>query len=193
MKIERPGIPLSLGYFDVQRARVSLEVLVKHRAICAHDERLYCARVGGRKVGGCGQIVGPIGPVRSSRMPSYTEEQKRRTVETIEECGGSVTRAMRKGISHAPNAVPTAESARHVARKEIRRTLEPLRSGAEGAGRGVREVGHGRQGRRRDAGGIERRGGLQLGESRRRPEPSGGGQVTCVKISDTEARGIRRP
>ena len=32
-------------------------------------------------------------------MPSYTEEQKRRTVETIEECGGSVTRAMRKGIS----------------------------------------------------------------------------------------------
>ena len=29
-------------------------------------------------------------------MPSYTEEQKRRTVETIEECGGSVTRAMRK-------------------------------------------------------------------------------------------------
>ena len=29
-------------------------------------------------------------------MPSYTEEQKRRTVETIEECGGSVTRAMRR-------------------------------------------------------------------------------------------------
>lgn len=38
-----------LGYFDVQRARVSLEVLVKFRNICAHDERLYCARVGGRK------------------------------------------------------------------------------------------------------------------------------------------------
>ncbi|WP_419060520.1 hypothetical protein [Ellagibacter isourolithinifaciens] len=29
-------------------------------------------------------------------MPSYTEEQKRRAVETVEECGGSVTRAMRK-------------------------------------------------------------------------------------------------
>ena len=29
---------------------MSLEVLVKFRNICAHDERLYCARVGGRKV-----------------------------------------------------------------------------------------------------------------------------------------------
>ena len=27
-------------------------------------------------------------------MPSYTEEQKRRAVETVEECGGSVTRAV---------------------------------------------------------------------------------------------------
>lgn len=39
----------TLGYFDVDAARVSLEVLVKFRNICAHDERLYCARVGGRK------------------------------------------------------------------------------------------------------------------------------------------------
>lgn len=38
-----------LGFFDVNTARVSLEVLVKFRNICAHDERLYCARVGGRK------------------------------------------------------------------------------------------------------------------------------------------------
>lgn len=38
-----------LGFFDVGSARVSLEVLVKFRNICAHDERLYCARVGGRK------------------------------------------------------------------------------------------------------------------------------------------------
>lgn len=37
-----------------------------------------------------------IGPVRSSRMPSYTDEQKRRAVDMIEECGGSVTRAMRR-------------------------------------------------------------------------------------------------
>ena len=29
-------------------------------------------------------------------MPSYAEEQKRRAVETVEECGGSVTRAMRR-------------------------------------------------------------------------------------------------
>lgn len=39
----------TLGFFDVDAARVSLEVLVKFRNICAHDERLYCARVGGRK------------------------------------------------------------------------------------------------------------------------------------------------
>lgn len=29
-------------------------------------------------------------------MPSYTEEQRRRAIETVEECGGSVTRAMRR-------------------------------------------------------------------------------------------------
>ena len=29
-------------------------------------------------------------------MPSYTDEQKRRAVDMVEECGGSVTRAMRK-------------------------------------------------------------------------------------------------
>lgn len=39
----------SLGFFEVDKARIYLEVLVKFRNICAHDERLYCARVGGRK------------------------------------------------------------------------------------------------------------------------------------------------
>lgn len=39
----------TLGHFNVGKARVSLEILVKFRNICAHDERLYCARVGGRK------------------------------------------------------------------------------------------------------------------------------------------------
>lgn len=38
-----------IGFFSVEKARVSLEVLVKFRNICAHDERLYCAGVGGRK------------------------------------------------------------------------------------------------------------------------------------------------
>lgn len=38
-----------VGYFDVPTARISLEVLVKFRNICAHDERLYCAHVGDRK------------------------------------------------------------------------------------------------------------------------------------------------
>lgn len=37
-----------------------------------------------------------IGPVRSSRMRSYTDEQKRRAVDMVEGCGGSVTPAMRK-------------------------------------------------------------------------------------------------
>lgn len=49
-----------------------------------------------------------IGPVRSSRMPSCTEEQKRRAVDMVEECGGSVTRAMRRlGIPHARKSSAT--------------------------------------------------------------------------------------
>lgn len=39
----------TLGFFDVDTARVSLEALVKFRNICAHDERLYCVHVGDRK------------------------------------------------------------------------------------------------------------------------------------------------
>lgn len=39
----------ALGYFGPGKARVCLEALVKFRNICAHDERIYCARVGGRK------------------------------------------------------------------------------------------------------------------------------------------------
>lgn len=39
----------TLGYLDQKRARVCLEALVRFRNICAHDERIYCARVGGRK------------------------------------------------------------------------------------------------------------------------------------------------
>lgn len=38
-----------LGYFDPIKAKTALEAMVKFRNICAHDERLYCARVGGRK------------------------------------------------------------------------------------------------------------------------------------------------
>lgn len=46
-----------LGFFTVDKARVSLEALVKFRNICAHDERLYCARVGGRKNIGYAKMV----------------------------------------------------------------------------------------------------------------------------------------
>ncbi len=38
-----------LGYLDVSTMTIALEALVKFRNICAHDERLYCALVGGRK------------------------------------------------------------------------------------------------------------------------------------------------
>lgn len=37
------------GFLEVNDMRTHLEVLVKFRNICAHDERLYCAKVGGRK------------------------------------------------------------------------------------------------------------------------------------------------
>lgn len=47
----------TLGYFDVDEAKISLEALVKFRNICAHDERLYCASVGGRKSIGYGKMV----------------------------------------------------------------------------------------------------------------------------------------
>ena len=40
--------------------------------------------------------MGQIGSVGSSRMPSYTEEQKHKAVEAVEECGGSVTCAIRE-------------------------------------------------------------------------------------------------
>lgn len=50
-----------LGYFNVQEACTGLEGLVKFRNICAHDERLYCAVVGGRK------------QINYSRMVRYLE------------------------------------------------------------------------------------------------------------------------
>ena len=35
-----------LGYFDPSEAKASIDYLVKFRNNCAHDDRLYCARVG---------------------------------------------------------------------------------------------------------------------------------------------------
>ena len=37
------------GFFDANEARKGLDVLVKTRNLCAHDERLYCAKIGGRR------------------------------------------------------------------------------------------------------------------------------------------------
>lgn len=39
----------TLGYFSPVEARKSLDVIVKVRNMCAHDERLYCARIGKRR------------------------------------------------------------------------------------------------------------------------------------------------
>lgn len=126
-------------------------------------------------------------------MPSYTEEQKCRAVETVEECGGSVTRAMRR------LGYPTRQTLYHwLNRRDAsheRRSGRPwshhdpalkaqavafVRSGM--AGKDVAEM----------LGGIERRGGLQLGESRRRPEPSGGGQEPHRTHERFRGRGVRR-
>lgn len=37
------------GFFDTQEARVGLNLIVKMRNMCAHDERLYCAKIGDRQ------------------------------------------------------------------------------------------------------------------------------------------------
>lgn len=37
------------GYFGTDEARVGLNLIVKARNMCAHDERLYCARIGKRQ------------------------------------------------------------------------------------------------------------------------------------------------
>lgn len=36
----------SLGFFNPDEARTSIDYLVKFRNSCAHDDRLYCAKVG---------------------------------------------------------------------------------------------------------------------------------------------------
>lgn len=37
------------GYFSTDEARIGLNLIVKARNMCAHDERLYCARIGKRQ------------------------------------------------------------------------------------------------------------------------------------------------
>ena len=59
-------------------------------------------------------------------MPSYTEEQRRKAIEAVEECGGSVARHTKAGVPLAPHAVRMAEPARRLAREEMRQAVEPL-------------------------------------------------------------------
>ena len=37
------------GFFEASEMRIGLDAIVKFRNICAHDERLYCAKVGKRR------------------------------------------------------------------------------------------------------------------------------------------------
>ena len=38
-----------LGFFSPKEMRIGLDIVVKARNMCAHDERMYCARIGKRK------------------------------------------------------------------------------------------------------------------------------------------------
>lgn len=126
-------------------------------------------------------------------MPSYTEEQRRKAIEAVEECGGvGHARHTKAGVPLAPHAVRMAEPARRLAREEMRQAVEPPRPRPQGSGRGVREVGHGRQGRRRDAGGVERRRCLQLGQGRGEAGPGGGGQEPDHADEGFRGKGLRR-
>ena len=66
-------------------------------------------------------------------MPRYTEEEKRKAGETVDERGGSVARDAQAGVSNAPDAVPMVKRAGRFAREEGRQAPESLRPGVEGA------------------------------------------------------------
>ena len=67
-------------------------------------------------------------------MPSYTEEQRRKAIEAVEECGGvGHARHTKAGAPLAPHAVRMAEPARRLAREEMRQAVEPLRPRPQGA------------------------------------------------------------
>lgn len=86
---------------------------------------------------------------------------------------------------------PVAEPRRRLAREEGREALEPLPPGPEGAGRLIRPVGDAWQGRRQHAGGVERGGGLRLGQDRREPK-AGGGQEPDEADEGLRDQGLRR-
>ncbi len=46
------------GFFGVREARIGLNLMVKARNMCAHDERLYCARIGKRQNASYVEVLG---------------------------------------------------------------------------------------------------------------------------------------
>lgn len=50
----------SLGHFSPREARIGLNLIVKTRNLCAHDERLYRAKVGKRQNATYGDVLGYV-------------------------------------------------------------------------------------------------------------------------------------
>ena len=50
----------SLGHFNPQEARIGLNLIVKTRNLCAHDERLYRAKIGKRQNATYGDVLGYV-------------------------------------------------------------------------------------------------------------------------------------
>lgn len=109
-------------------------------------------------------------------MPSYTDEQKRRAIKVVEECGGSVTHAMRRlgypsrqtlyqwlNQDDASHERKAGRPWSHYDPALKEQAVAFVRSGM--SGKDVASM----------LGGIQRSIGLQLGQSRREPEARGGG------------------
>ena len=79
-----------------------------------------------------------------------------------------------------------------LARAESQEALKPLRPGPERAVHRVRPLGHVGQGRRRHAGGFQRNGSLQLGQSHREPEAGGDGQESGESDEECRNENLRR-
>lgn len=50
----------SNSYFSTKEARIGLNLIVKARNMCAHDERMYCARIGKRQKASYVRLLGYI-------------------------------------------------------------------------------------------------------------------------------------
>ena len=127
-----------------------------------------------------------------TRMPSYTEEQKRKAVETVEECGGSVTRAIRRlGYPSRQTMYQWLNQRDASHERRAGRPWSHYDPGAEGPGGLVRAVGHACGGRRGDARRVQCRRGLQI-RARQEAVPRVGGQEADRADERFRGKGVRR-